>query len=236
MPIKNDAVVLLEKFEHSDPIAFKKLPYEFQNRLVALLPHNVLMRFTLAGKNASKSVKLRGERRRETFSNSLILSDVELVSQFTQEYYKNHKFYDVLYTSYFRTLSNYYISRGLYLISNDVETFDHAVKIVSGTYRFVDLRESYTWRQAIHLMNVSNLIKFTYLRHFVQLEVVDYDEFFEAVVQWFLKKKSASMFHMVYQHLDASFRSRFEAVIKARTKLNIHFLNDQVVVYKTIQL
>uniref|UniRef100_A0A7E4ZRJ5 NR LBD domain-containing protein n=1 Tax=Panagrellus redivivus TaxID=6233 RepID=A0A7E4ZRJ5_PANRE len=231
--IQTEAGILLEKFRNSDPIPFKKLPYEFQNRLVALLPRNDMATFSSAGKSAVKAVKIRGERRGVTYSTAFLVTEPE--PAFTQKY-KNRKNYDILDTTYFQKLDNYFISYGVCLRSRAVETFDHAVKIVSGTYRYVDLRVSYTWRHAIHLINVSKFIKFAYLWHHVQLEVEDFDEFFEAVVQWLINKKSALMFHMVYQHLDASFRSRFEDGIKARTKLNIHFLNSQVVVYKPLKM
>uniref|UniRef100_A0A7E4UU25 Uncharacterized protein n=1 Tax=Panagrellus redivivus TaxID=6233 RepID=A0A7E4UU25_PANRE len=232
---QHEAGILLDKFRNSEPIPFKKLPYEFQNRLVALLPLYDLTTFNLAGNMAAKSVKRRRGQRGKTFSNCLIVNDDDSLSSFT-EAYENDKYFDVLDTTCFHKLDYYYVNDGLYLISNGAETVDHAVKIVSGSYQYVDLRCPYTWRQAIHLMSVSNFIKFTCLRHTMQLEVEDFDEFFKAVVQWLHNKKSVLMFRMVYYNLDITFRSRFEAVIKAQTQLNIHFLNGQVVVYKPINL
>uniref|UniRef100_A0A7E4URC2 BTB domain-containing protein n=1 Tax=Panagrellus redivivus TaxID=6233 RepID=A0A7E4URC2_PANRE len=186
--ITDDIIRLRDKFEDVKPIPFNDLPYDFQSRLVLLLPPADCLIFKLAGKKAAKSVENRGQ-----FSEYLLVARNSFNYGELRTQCSGSPMFDITSTSFFLKSDNWYVVTVLYLNMNSTDKFDHAVKIVSGTYNTLELYGPYTWKHAIHFMNVSNEIAHMCLGDGMLLDVKDFDAFFEAVVQWLKQQKNAVM-------------------------------------------
>uniref|UniRef100_A0A7E4VMR8 RNA-dependent RNA polymerase n=1 Tax=Panagrellus redivivus TaxID=6233 RepID=A0A7E4VMR8_PANRE len=197
--------ILRDKFKGDvNTLPFNALPYEFQSRLVALLPPNDALTFKFAGKTAVKHLKHRG-----MYSVNLIIIRNSIHYQNVKTAYGGDPIFDICNTSSFLKLYGCYVQNGLALCFDSPEKYDHAVKIVNGTYIFLELKGVFTWRQAIHLMNVSKNIKYVSLGRGIRLDEEDFDAFFEALVQFLLGQKNLFIFDIMYfksPPLPASYR------------------------------
>uniref|UniRef100_A0A7E4VMF3 FTH domain-containing protein n=1 Tax=Panagrellus redivivus TaxID=6233 RepID=A0A7E4VMF3_PANRE len=203
---------LKRKFEGDDnKLPFEALPYEFQSRLVALLPPNDVFAFKFTGKIAAKHVYKRGM----WFVNLIVVGN-SIHYENVKSSYGGDPAFDISNGSCFLKLNRCYVQGVLCLNIGSPEKYDHAVKIVTGTYIFLELKGVFTWRQAIHLMNVSKNIKYVTLCSRIQLDEEEFDAFFEAVVQWLLEQKNVFTIDIMYVKLDLTFDydDFFKAVVQ----------------------
>uniref|UniRef100_A0A7E4UQI2 F-box domain-containing protein n=1 Tax=Panagrellus redivivus TaxID=6233 RepID=A0A7E4UQI2_PANRE len=216
--------VLLEKFKETEPIPFEMLPYDFQNRLVALLSPSDLIRFKFAGKTALKYVHRRGmfSKCPQVIESSSHYNDVKKTGRYGP---------DIISKSRFLKLDTWHIIFELYLFTNTPKMFDHAVKIFSGEYFYVSLEGAFTWKHAIHLMNASKRIKYAILRNGMQIDAFDYDDFFEAVVKW-LEKEHTIMLDLDWSAYHFAFPSQFMEYINSQTSFNAIINFNYISVFK----
>uniref|UniRef100_A0A7E4VN26 SIR2_2 domain-containing protein n=1 Tax=Panagrellus redivivus TaxID=6233 RepID=A0A7E4VN26_PANRE len=219
---------LLDKFNGIKPIAFTKLPYEFQNRLVALLPPPDLVNFKLAGKTATKYANQRG-----MFSECLHVIRNSIDYEDVKNFYGKNKYYDISSTSFFLKSSSCYVQSGLYLNLDSTEKFDRIVKVVrSCDYTHLMLHGPYTYKHAIYLMSVSKNLKYVCLSIGIHVEIEEYDDYYEAIVQWLNRNNDAIMITVDCPDLDGTFPVYLEERVKAQTNFNATFCDTYVVIYK----
>uniref|UniRef100_A0A7E4VN98 NR LBD domain-containing protein n=1 Tax=Panagrellus redivivus TaxID=6233 RepID=A0A7E4VN98_PANRE len=213
------------------PLKFKKLPYEFQSRLVALLPPRDLVAFKISGKTALNSVNQRG-----MFSQCLYVTSCNANYQDVKAVYGNRPHYDIMSTSFFLKLSSHFVQDTLKLNMKTPENFDRAVEILSGDYFTLVLRGHCTWKHAIHFMNLSKTIKFVILGYEVALRVEEFDGFFEAVVLWLQQMKHVVLLKIECHHLNVSFESRFAVCVESQTTFKVYYKNRHLVAHKKPQI
>uniref|UniRef100_A0A7E4VUG3 BTB domain-containing protein n=1 Tax=Panagrellus redivivus TaxID=6233 RepID=A0A7E4VUG3_PANRE len=216
-----------EHFE-CDNLPFKDLPYEFRTRLVVLLPPRDCVSFKLTGKPATEYVKKRGQ-----FSAFLLVGGNSNSYADMKTFGSKKPDYDITSTSFFLKSDNWYIKTGLYLNLNSTEKFDHAVKIVSGTYRSLQLDGPYTWKHAIHFMNLSNKIEDVILHDGMLLELEDFNDFFEAVVRYCKHQENATIIIIRCPHLTEAFTPQFKEYVENRTTFAVRFSGGETVVYQS---
>uniref|UniRef100_A0A7E4VU11 FTH domain-containing protein n=1 Tax=Panagrellus redivivus TaxID=6233 RepID=A0A7E4VU11_PANRE len=212
--------ILREKLKQVDPIPFKKLPYEFQNRLVALFPKKDLVKFKLAEKTAAKQVIIRGP-----FYDSLEVVENEDDAQQVEKRNAAHgRTSDIVYFNDLLKRNNVFILQELSFQIHSIEKFDKAIEVVSGPYKFLELRGVYTWRQAVKLMGRSSELLYITMEG-LQLELEEFDSFFRSVRRWLKNKDKFAVFQIDGVHLHPTFHQRFKEYIESRTIYKV-FLKD----------
>uniref|UniRef100_A0A7E4W6J6 DUF2156 domain-containing protein n=1 Tax=Panagrellus redivivus TaxID=6233 RepID=A0A7E4W6J6_PANRE len=202
-----DAIdVLLEKFQGAQTIPFKNLPYEFQNRLIQLFPPSEIAAFKLAGYTALKYAN----KRPGIFSTGLYVV-------------KNNNDYNFVQRTVGMKQRN---------APPTLEKFDHAVEIVSGDYRYLGLEGKYTWKQAIHLMNVSKRMKHIYLFRGMQLGQLDFTDFCAAIVNWLGQQKDAIWIFIECHYFHLSFEDFVKQYVESRTSFRVGVTDNGVVIYQ----
>uniref|UniRef100_A0A7E4VJD8 FBA_2 domain-containing protein n=1 Tax=Panagrellus redivivus TaxID=6233 RepID=A0A7E4VJD8_PANRE len=182
--------VFLDKFKGIEPLPFNDLPYECQNRLVALFPPPDLVSFKLAGKTATKYANKRG-----MFSACLSIIRNSIHYENTRNTYGKNKYYDISSTNLFLNLSSCYVQTGLYLNLDSTEKFDRTIELVrSCDYTCLTLQGPYTYKHAIYLMRVSKNVQHVCLSIGIQIEIEDYEDYYEAIVQWLNSHGDAIMY------------------------------------------
>uniref|UniRef100_A0A7E4VNJ2 F-box domain-containing protein n=1 Tax=Panagrellus redivivus TaxID=6233 RepID=A0A7E4VNJ2_PANRE len=177
--IMGDIDVLREKFKGTETIRFKKLPYEFQSRLVDLLPLSDLIAFKFAGKTTANQVHRRG-----MFSSSVCVVRNGVNYENVKEAYGNNIRYDIVSKSRFFNSDNHYVQNALCLNLDSTEKYDRAVNIICGNYTYICLQGPFTWKHVIRLIHKTEKLHTVYLFSGMQLEVAEFDHFFEAVAKW----------------------------------------------------
>uniref|UniRef100_A0A7E4VCF9 F-box domain-containing protein n=1 Tax=Panagrellus redivivus TaxID=6233 RepID=A0A7E4VCF9_PANRE len=218
--------VLLEKFEGIQPISFKKLPYEFQKRLVELLPPSDVTAFKLAGRTAMNY----GNRRSGMFCDSSITVKNNLHFEQTKTAFGKRQMFTFSSVRSFLRSEVYFVQSILCLTLTSTKEFGRAIKIVDGNYSYLELQGRFTWKQAIHLMNVSKKMRYVCLRYRMQLKIEDFDAFFKAVVKWMHQQKDFIMMDVRCSHLDATFTPRFKNYIESKTIFHLYLQHNYVVI------
>uniref|UniRef100_A0A7E4W4C1 RNA-directed RNA polymerase n=1 Tax=Panagrellus redivivus TaxID=6233 RepID=A0A7E4W4C1_PANRE len=220
--------VLREKFEGGQTIPLRNLPYEFRNRLVELLPPADVVNFKLSGYTALKYCNQRKGMfcdRSHTITNSQHLSHVK-------QYYgwrPKNTFSSV--RSFLRS-ELYYVRTILCLNLNSTEKFDRAVEIVAGDYTCLWLHGPFTWKHAVNLMNRNKRMKYATLGDQMLLDVEDFDDFFEAIVQWLRQQKHAIAIYIECPTLDLTFEARIKEYVQSRTSFYVFSPEYWVVICK----
>uniref|UniRef100_A0A7E4ZW72 F-box domain-containing protein n=1 Tax=Panagrellus redivivus TaxID=6233 RepID=A0A7E4ZW72_PANRE len=237
--ILGEVILLQEKFKavytllqgqlEGHNLPFEDFPYEFRSRLVALLPPRDCVSFKLAGKTATNYVKTRGQ-----FSAFLlVVRNSSSYKNLKTQCFKNLD-YDITSTSFFLKSDNWYVKNGLYLNLNSVEKFDHAVEIISGSYHSLQLDGPYTWKQALHFMNLSKQMRDVMLHDGMLLEVEDFDDFFEAIVQYCKHQERATLIIILCPDLTEAFAPQFKEYVENRTTFTVMFWDGNTIVYRRL--
>uniref|UniRef100_A0A7E4VDF6 DUF3800 domain-containing protein n=1 Tax=Panagrellus redivivus TaxID=6233 RepID=A0A7E4VDF6_PANRE len=127
--IRSKINILLSKFEgnKNKTVSFKKLPYEFQNRLVALLPPRDLVTFKYTGKTAMKYAN----QRCFNFSDCLVVARNDVHYEKAKNRYAKNEYFDVVHANHFLKSNSYYVDKGLVLNIEDTEHYEYATKMLS---------------------------------------------------------------------------------------------------------
>uniref|UniRef100_A0A7E4VPD8 ANK_REP_REGION domain-containing protein n=1 Tax=Panagrellus redivivus TaxID=6233 RepID=A0A7E4VPD8_PANRE len=229
--IISDIDLLRDKFEDIQPVPFQKLPYEFQSRLVALLSPRDLVAFKISGKTALNNVDRRG-----MFASTLVIARNNINYENIKKVYGGNTLYDILSTKRFLASEMCYVSSGLCINMDSIDKFDRSVNLVCGIYCLIELQGQYTWRHAIHLMNTSKNVRYVCLKYGMQLEVDNFEEFFEAVVKFLGQQKDVLVLDIHCPHLDVTFEQRMKAYVEDRTNFDVIFPLDCLVIYKLPKL
>uniref|UniRef100_A0A7E4VQN3 F-box only protein 22 n=1 Tax=Panagrellus redivivus TaxID=6233 RepID=A0A7E4VQN3_PANRE len=227
--IADDISFLQRKFEGGQTVPFKDLPYGFQTRLVNLIPPCDLINFKLAGKAAAKHVEKRGQ-----FSAFLFVVRDSVHYQEIKTVYGRKPIYSISSDNCFLK-SRCFVETGLCINMDSTEKFDRAVEIVYGTYSCLDLLGPYTWKHAVHLMNVSKEVKNVCMGYGMLLEEDDFDAFFEAVVQWLNHQEGARMIDIQCPYLTVAFNPQFKEYVENGTTFKVKFSNGYTVICKSPQ-
>uniref|UniRef100_A0A7E4VJS4 STAS domain-containing protein n=1 Tax=Panagrellus redivivus TaxID=6233 RepID=A0A7E4VJS4_PANRE len=114
---------------------------------------------------------------------------------------------------------------------SSTEKFDQAVETVNGTYHSLELRGVYTWKHAIYFMNLSKEIKDVVLYNGMLLEVEDFDDFFEAIVQYLKHQRNATVIFIRCPYLTEAFDPQFKEFVDNRTTFTVMFIDGITIVY-----
>uniref|UniRef100_A0A7E4ZQG2 NR LBD domain-containing protein n=1 Tax=Panagrellus redivivus TaxID=6233 RepID=A0A7E4ZQG2_PANRE len=171
--VANQIEIVLLEFQNPliAPIPFKSLPYEFQNRLIQLLPPKDVTTFKSSGNNAFKAVK----KHRPNFVNLLYIVHMNVE---VQEILDSHKLCDkiaITETDFLPLkITSCYVGSELSIFLSVPEAYFKAMDIISGDFNVIKIY-GYTilWTQAFELINISSRLKYV----FFELGMIEDHEF-----------------------------------------------------------
>uniref|UniRef100_A0A7E4URK7 ATP-binding protein n=1 Tax=Panagrellus redivivus TaxID=6233 RepID=A0A7E4URK7_PANRE len=156
--------LIISKAETS-PVAFKKFPYEFQQRLVHLLPIPSIIPFKNAGQMAKKAVESRGN-----FVSCLTVA--KKTSPLKKIFGK------ILLPEIFLSEKRpFHIKKQLVLELDNLEAYDIAVDLITGDFQTMLLDGLYSWRHAVKLIRKGYRLHIFLLRGEMIIDIDEFNDF-----------------------------------------------------------
>uniref|UniRef100_A0A7E4VIT3 F-box domain-containing protein n=1 Tax=Panagrellus redivivus TaxID=6233 RepID=A0A7E4VIT3_PANRE len=208
------------------PIKFEKLPYEFQQRLVNLLPLSDVINFKLIGKAASKASQFR--------ENCVD----ELVILHTMQSPTNIK-KPILSPDFLTEKKTYHVKGRVELNFDSVEKYDLAIPLISGNYKLLTMKGTFSWHQVLQLMKKSDMLLDFVLKGELVIDPKDYSNFCNELLAFAVKFNSfvitcpnadhafmAELKKVLKNHITHSFRVRFPRLVLFSRKRRFHEASD----------
>uniref|UniRef100_A0A7E4W0E5 RAP domain-containing protein n=1 Tax=Panagrellus redivivus TaxID=6233 RepID=A0A7E4W0E5_PANRE len=185
--LRDQIEILLLEFQNSlfAPIPFNSLSYEFQKRLIQLLPPKDVTSLKSCGNTAFKAVKK--QRPNSIFVHSLFIfyfiSDAKEIFQSKK---KAHTVIDKIVMTQFDFIKSkmppIYVGTNLSLHLCDEEEYSKAMDLISGDFESIEIYgREFSWKHAFNLIYKSPRVKYA-LYDINDIEEDEFAAFYDAII------------------------------------------------------
>uniref|UniRef100_A0A7E4UU37 WD_REPEATS_REGION domain-containing protein n=1 Tax=Panagrellus redivivus TaxID=6233 RepID=A0A7E4UU37_PANRE len=183
----NQIEILLLEFQNppTTPTPFNDLPYEFQKRLVQLLPPKDVTTFKSCGNTAFKTVKKHLPNCIFVHSLFVVYFNFKL-KEILSSKKNSHKVIDKIAMNDFNffkpEMAPCYVSTTLSIYLGSQEAYSKAMEFISGDFETIKIYGAkISWKQAFDLINKSPCVRHASYK-FGKIEKVEYNDFFVAMM------------------------------------------------------
>uniref|UniRef100_A0A7E4VRD7 F-box domain-containing protein n=1 Tax=Panagrellus redivivus TaxID=6233 RepID=A0A7E4VRD7_PANRE len=206
--VKEQIAIMKLEFENVSPVPFAEFPYEFQKRLIFLLPPTDVNTFKIVGKIPLKAVR----KHRPNFANSLfVFMNKGLYDSVFKDYKNDFRRLDMFRLNGWQLLqmpSRHFFTHTVYMDLPCDEAIATAIEKVNGDFVVFTLYGDYSWRQAFELINKSSKIKRVKLATAMVVTPGEYSEFFDALME--LLKSADIEYFEIFNFFGIPFKTQLK--------------------------